>query len=57
MASLRAGIGVVDQDPFLFSASIAENISLSATSARHREAARGPGGAAEEFIECAPRRL
>ena len=28
MASLRAGVGVVDQDPFLFSATIADNIRL-----------------------------
>ncbi len=55
MASLRAGIGVVDQDPFLFSASIAENIRLGDPAASDdavREAATR--AQADSFISALP---
>jgi ATP-binding cassette subfamily B protein len=55
LASLRADIGIVNQDPFLFSASIADNISLGrpeATEAEVREAAKA--AQADEFIRALP---
>ncbi len=55
LASLRADIGIVNQDPFLFSASIADNIRLGrpeATPEEVREAARA--AQADEFIEALP---
>ena len=55
LASLRADIGIVNQDPFLFSASIADNIRLGrpeATMDEVREAAKA--AQADEFIEALP---
>jgi ATP-binding cassette subfamily B protein len=55
LASLRADIGIVNQDPFLFSASIADNIRLGraeATDAEVREAAKA--AQADEFIGALP---
>jgi ABC-type multidrug transport system fused ATPase/permease subunit len=55
LASLRADIGIVNQDPFLFSASIADNIRLGrpqATLEQVREAAKA--AQADEFIESLP---
>ena len=55
MESLRAGIGVVTQDPFLFSASILDNIRLgdpAATPGQVEEAARR--AQAERFISALP---
>ncbi|MFI5719987.1 ABC transporter ATP-binding protein [Nocardia sp. NPDC051750] len=52
---LRAAVGVVFDDPFLFSSSVAANIALGrpeATDAEIREAARQ--AAADEFIEALP---
>lgn len=54
-AQLRAAVGVVFDDPFLFSSSVAANIALGrpdATNAEIREAARQ--AAADEFIEQLP---
>ena len=55
LESLRAGIGVVNQDPFLFSASIAENIRLGRPDASGedvRQAARR--AQADRFITSLP---
>jgi ABC-type multidrug transport system fused ATPase/permease subunit len=55
MASLRAGVGVVNQDPFLFSASIAENIRLgnpAASDEQVREAATR--AQADTFVSALP---
>ena len=55
LTDLRRHIGVVNQDPFLFSESIAENIRLGrpeATDDEVREAARA--AQADEFIEALP---
>ena len=52
VTSLRSHIGIVNQDPFLFSTSIAENIRLGrpdATEEQVREAAKA--AQADEFIE------
>src|SRR5690606_12315046 len=54
-AQLRAAVGVVFDDPFLFSSSVAANIALGrpdATGAEIREAARQ--AAAGDFIEALP---
>ncbi|NUP27218.1 MAG: ABC transporter ATP-binding protein [Nocardia sp.] len=54
-AQLRAAVGVVFDDPFLFSSSVAANIALgrpAATDAEVRDAARQ--AAADEFIEQLP---
>ncbi|GGL07983.1 ABC transporter ATP-binding protein [Nocardia jinanensis] len=54
-AQLRAAVGVVFDDPFLFSSSVAANIALGrpdATNAEIRDAARQ--AAADEFIEQLP---
>ncbi|MGW5388343.1 ABC transporter ATP-binding protein [Nocardia sp. NPDC003963] len=54
-AHLRAAVGVVFDDPFLFSSSVAANIALGrpdATTAEIRDAARQ--AAADEFIEQLP---
>ncbi|MGW1742343.1 ABC transporter ATP-binding protein [Nocardia sp. NPDC001965] len=54
-AQLRAAVGVVFDDPFLFSSSVAANIALGrpeATDAEVRDAARQ--AAADEFIEQLP---
>jgi ATP-binding cassette subfamily B protein len=55
MESLRSGVGVVNQDPFLFSASIAENIRLgnpAATDEQVREAATR--AQADTFVSALP---
>jgi ABC-type multidrug transport system fused ATPase/permease subunit len=55
LASLRTHIGIVNQDPFLFSSSIADNIRLGrpeATMDEVHEAARA--AQADEFIEALP---
>jgi ABC-type multidrug transport system fused ATPase/permease subunit len=55
MATLRAGVGVVNQDPFLFSASIAENIRLgnpAASDEQVREAATR--AQADTFVSALP---
>jgi ABC-type multidrug transport system fused ATPase/permease subunit len=55
LASLRADIGIVNQDPFLFSTSIAENIRLGRPEASPdevREAAKA--AQADEFITALP---
>jgi ABC-type multidrug transport system fused ATPase/permease subunit len=55
LASLREDIGVVTQDPFLFSISIADNIRMGrpeATLEQVREAAKA--AQADEFIEALP---
>ncbi len=55
LTSLRSHIGIVNQDPFLFSTSIAENIRLGrpeATDEQVREAAKA--AQADEFIEALP---
>jgi ATP-binding cassette subfamily B protein len=57
LASLRAGIGLVAQDPFIFSGTIAKNIAPGrpdATAAEVIEAARAAG--LEEFIAGLPER-
>ncbi len=46
LASLRADIGIVNQDPFLFSASIADNIRLGRPEATLDAGARGGQGRA-----------
>ncbi len=54
--SLRSHIGIVNQDPFLFSTSITENIRLGrpdATDEQVREAAKA--AQADEFIEALPK--
>ncbi len=55
LTSLRSHIGIVNQDPFLFSTSIAENIRLGrpeATDEQVREAAKA--AQADEFVELLP---
>ena len=55
LTSLRSRIGIVNQDPFLFSTSITENIRLGrpeATDEQVREAAKA--AQADEFIEALP---
>jgi ABC-type multidrug transport system fused ATPase/permease subunit len=55
LTSLRSHIGIVNQDPFLFSTSIADNIRLGrpeATDEQVREAAKA--AQADEFIEALP---
>jgi ATP-binding cassette subfamily B protein len=55
LASLRSHIGIVNQDPFLFSTSITDNIRLGrpdASEEQVREAAKA--AQADEFIEALP---
>ena len=55
LTSLRSHIGIVNQDPFLFSTSITENIRLGrpeATENQVREAAKA--AQADEFVEALP---
>jgi ATP-binding cassette subfamily B protein len=55
VTSLRSHIGIVNQDPFLFSTSITENVRLGrpdATDEQVREAAKA--AQADEFIEALP---
>jgi ABC-type multidrug transport system fused ATPase/permease subunit len=55
LADLRSHIGVVDQDPFLFSASIAENIRFGRPEASAEEVrAAAKAAQADEFIEALP---
>jgi ATP-binding cassette subfamily B protein len=55
IASLRQAIGVVSQDPFLFSASVRENIAFGVGDATHEEIERAAELAqAREFIERLP---
>ncbi len=55
LSSLRAAVAIVDDNPFLFSASVAENIAYAradATDAEVEEAARR--AQAHPFIDCLP---
>jgi ATP-binding cassette subfamily B protein len=55
MRSLREAVGVVSDDPFLFSASVAENISYARPEASHEEIEEAARRAqAYEFIERLP---
>jgi ATP-binding cassette subfamily B protein len=57
LASLRAGIGLVSQDPFVFTGTIAENIAIGRPGATREEviaAARAAG--LEEFVAGLPER-
>lgn len=55
LASLRASIGLVDQDPFLFSLSAHENIAYGDPDAsRERVIAAARAAAAHEFVEALP---
>ena len=55
LADLRRHIGIVNQDPFLFSESIADNIRLGRPEASHgRGAPRRRAAQADEFISALP---
>jgi ABC-type multidrug transport system fused ATPase/permease subunit len=55
LASLRASIGVISQDPFLFSASVRENIAFGRADATDEEVERAAQLAqAAEFVERLP---
>jgi ATP-binding cassette subfamily B protein len=55
LASLRRQIGIVAQDPFLFSATVRENIAFGRPDAKDEEVAAAARLAqAEEFIEALP---
>ena len=55
LASLRRAIGIVSQDPFLFSASVRENIAFGAPSATPADVERAARLAqAHEFVERLP---
>jgi ABC-type multidrug transport system fused ATPase/permease subunit len=55
LTSLRREIGVIAQDPFLFSASVRENIAFGPGELSHREVERAARAAqAHEFIERLP---
>jgi ABC-type multidrug transport system fused ATPase/permease subunit len=55
LADLRGAIGVVSQDPFLFSASVRENIAFGRTDATDEEVERAARMAqAHEFIRALP---
>jgi ABC-type multidrug transport system fused ATPase/permease subunit len=57
LASLRSAIGVIAQDPFLFSASVRENIAFGRPGASEIEVRRAARLAqADEFIEQLPER-
>jgi ABC-type multidrug transport system fused ATPase/permease subunit len=57
LASLRRGIGIVAQDPFLFSATVRENIAFGAPDATQEEIVHAARLAqAHEFIEQLPDR-
>ena len=57
LASLRASIGVISQDPFLFSASVRENIAFGRGDATDEEVERAAQLAqAAEFVERLPER-
>ena len=54
LRSLRAAIAVVSDDPFLFSASVAENIAYARPDARREEIeAAARAAQAYEFIDAA----
>ena len=56
LASLRSQIGVISQDPFLFSATVRENIAFGAPEATDEDVERAARLAqAHEFIERLPR--
>jgi ABC-type multidrug transport system fused ATPase/permease subunit len=55
LASLRRAIGIVSQDPFLFSATVRENIAFGAPDASDEDVVRAARLAqAHEFIEALP---
>jgi len=55
LASLRRAIGVIAQDPFLFSATVRENIAFGRADATHEEVERAARLAqAHEFVEALP---
>ena len=57
LTSLRRAIGVISQDPFLFSATVRENIAFGAPDATEEDVERAASLAqAEEFIEELPER-
>src|SRR3954465_7611866 len=57
LASLRRQIGVISQDPFLFSATVRENITFGAPDLDEAEVERiAPLAQAHEFIEKLPAR-
>jgi ATP-binding cassette, subfamily B, bacterial len=55
LTSLRREIGVISQDPFLFSATVRENIAFGAVDATHEDVERAARLAqAHEFVEALP---
>jgi ATP-binding cassette subfamily B protein len=55
LTSLRRAIGVIAQDPFLFSATVRENIAFGRAEATHEEVERAARLAqAHEFVEALP---
>ena len=55
LASLRRAIGVIAQDPFLFSATVRENIAFGRADATHEEVERAARLAqTHEFVEALP---
>jgi ABC-type multidrug transport system fused ATPase/permease subunit len=55
LESLRRSVGIVSQDPFLFSASVYENVAFGVASATHEDVERAARAAqAHEFIEALP---
>jgi ABC-type multidrug transport system fused ATPase/permease subunit len=57
LASLRAGVGVISQDPFLFSATVRENIAFGRADATDEDVEKAARLAqAHEFVERLPER-